>query len=418
MRRITPSGNHRPTASAARKGALLALGSEIRETETGPMQRPKKKRELSLPLVTALVLALLAVAGLVAGCGGGSSSTSGGSTEAEAETEGESAETSGEESSGGESGSSVEKIAIATPAKANDYGWNEQGVTAAEEVAEEIGAELEQTTDIGYEQTETVLRQMAEKEPDLLIAQASGYDTAAKRVAEEFEIPTVTYDIANEVKPGILTSIITSSQEGAYLAGILAAKTTKSGKVGVVISASDTNWFEMTGGYAAGVHSVDPKMPISFAEISAEGYDDAAGGKRVVTSMIAEGADVIFGMGDGASFGYLQAIETAKSSDKVWYIGDIGDMTPIDKKGVLLSSVLWSFDGAFRTFVEQIDEGTFGEEAYDLNLENEGISLLKTEHIESSVWSEIEAAKKEILAGEIEVPEATTIGEAKALLSE
>ncbi len=385
------------------------------------MQGPKKKKKRPLSLAALLVLALLALAGIVAGCGGGSSSTSSGSAEsAEEGGEAESAAAGSEEgeSSGGESGSSVEKIAIATPAKANDYGWNEQGVMAAEEVAEEIGAELEQTTDIGYEQTETVLRQMAEKEPGLLISHASGYDTAAKRVAEEFEVPTVTYDIANDVKPGILTSIVTSSQEGAYLAGILAAKTTKTGKVGVVISASDTNWFEMTGGYAAGVHSVDPKMPISFAEISAEGYDDAAGGKRVVTSMIAEGADVIFGMGDGASFGYLQAIETANAGHKVWYIGDIGNMTPIDKKGVLLSSVLWSFNGAFKTFTEQLEEGTFGEEAYDLNLENGGISLLQTKHIAGNVWSEIEKAKEEILAGEIEVPETTTIGAAKAALSE
>ncbi|MBS1889107.1 MAG: BMP family protein [Actinobacteria bacterium] len=371
-----------------------------------------KKKRLSLPLATALVLALLALAGIVAGCGSSSSSTS-------ENKESESAAAGGEkESSGGESTSSVKKIAIATPAKANDYGWNEQGVAAAEKVANEIGAELEKTTDIGYEQTETVLRQMAEKEPGLLIAHASGYDTAAKRVAEEFEIPTVTYDIPNEVKPGILTSIITSSQEGAYLAGILAAKTTKTGKVGVVISASDTNWFEMTGGYAAGVHSVSPKMPISFAEISAEGYDDAAGGKRVVTSMIAEGADVIFGMGDGASFGYLQAIETANVGHKVWYIGDIGNMTPIDKKGVLLSSVLWSFDGAYKTFIEQIQEGTFGKEAYDLNLKNGGISLLKSKYIPASVWAEIEKAEQEILAGKIKVPVATTIGAAKAALAE
>lgn len=382
------------------------------------MQSGKKKRKVGLPTAVAMVLALLALAAIVAGCGSSSSGTTGGSTEAaggEASSGGESAE---KESSGGESGSSIEKIAIATPAKANDYGWNEQGVTAAEKVANEVGAELEQTTDIGYEQTETVLRQMAEKEPDLLIAQASGYDTAAQRVAEEFEVPTVTYDIPEEVKPGILTSIITSSQEGAYLAGILAAKTTKTGKVGVVISASDTNWFEMTGGYAAGVHSVDPKMPISFAEISAEGYDDAAGGKRVTTSMIAEGADVIFGMGDGASFGYLQAIETANVGHKVWYIGDIGDMTPIDKKGVLLSSVLWNFDGAFKTFVEQIEGGTFGEEPYDLNLKNGGISLLQTKHIPSSVWGEIEEAKKEVLAGKIKVPDATTIGAAKEALAE
>ena len=53
-------------------------------------------------------------------------------------------------------------------------------------------------------------------------------------------------------------------------------------------------------------------------------------------------------MGDNASFGYLQAIETAKVGHKVWFIGDIGDMTPIDKNHVFLSSVLWSFTDAYK----------------------------------------------------------------------
>ncbi len=134
--------------------------------------------------------------------------------------------------------------------------------------------------------------------------------------------------------------------------------------------------------------------------------------------MIGEGDDVIFGMGDDASFGYLQAVETADVGHKVWYIGDIGDMTPIDKKGVLLSSELWNLEGAYTTFVEEINEGTFGEKPYDLTLANGGISLLKTKYIPAKVWAEIETAKKEIIADEIEVPKATTLGATKAVLSE
>jgi simple sugar transport system substrate-binding protein len=363
----------------------------------------------------AAAFALAVAAALVAGCG---SSSSGGTTSAGGAGSPEEAEATSGTESNGEPTTKVTKIAIATPAKDNDYGWNEQGVDAATEVAEEIGAEIEVNTDLGYEQTETVLRQMAEKEPSLLISHASGYDTAAKRIAEETGIPTTTTDIPSNVEPGQLTSIITSSEQGAYLAGILAARTTETGKVGVVISASDTNWFEMTGGYAAGAHSVAPSLPISFAEISAEGFDDAAGGKRVVTSMIAEGDDVVFGMGDGASFGYLQAVETADVGHKVWYIGDIGDMSPIDKKGVQLSSELWDLKGAYQTFVKEIDNGTFGEEPYDLNLANGGVSLLKTKYIPAKVWAEIEKAKQEIIAGKIEVPKATTLDAAKAVLSE
>jgi simple sugar transport system substrate-binding protein len=158
-------------------------------------------------------------------------------------------------------------------------------------------------------------------------------------------------------------------------------------------------------------------MPIAFAEISSAGYDDAAGGKRVATSMIAGGADVIFAMGDGASFGYLQAIETANPGHKVWYIGDIGDMTPIDKKGVLLSSVLWDFTGAYKQFIKEIDGGTFGQKGYDLTLANGGVSLLKTKHIPASVWSDIQAAQKKIVAGQIQVPNYSKINQVKAALN-
>jgi len=363
------------------------------------MQALKQKRKLR----RVGLLALAALLGLVvAGCGSSKSSSGGGG---------------GEESKGGEAASGkVSTIAIATPAKTNDYGWNEQGYEASKEAASKVGAKVELTANIGYEQTESVLRQLAQKKPGLLIAHASGYDTAAERISQQYKVPTVTYDIASMKKPGTLTNITTASQEGAYLAGILAARMTKTKHIGVIISASDTNWFEMAGGYAAGAHSVEPKLEISFAQIGPEAYDDAAGGKRVATSMIATGADVIFGMGDDASFGYLQGIETAKAGHKVWYIGDIGNMTPIDKKKVLLSSVLWNFTGAYEKFIEEIEAGTFGEEGYVLTLENGGISLLKTPYIPASVWSEIEEAKEKIISGEIEVPEDTKIEQVKEQL--
>jgi simple sugar transport system substrate-binding protein len=185
----------------------------------------------------------------------------------------------------------------------------------------------------------------------------------------------------------------------------------------VIISASDSNWFKMAGGFEAGVHSVKPHMPVEFAEISSAGYDDSAGGKRVATSMIADGADVILTMGDGASFGYLQAIETANAGHKVWMIGDIGDMTPIDKNGVFLSSVLWNFTDAYKQFIKEIDDGTFGQQGYDLTLGNGGVSLLQTKYIPASVWSDIQAAKQKIISGEIKVPNYSKISQVKAALN-
>jgi basic membrane protein A and related proteins len=354
-----------------------------------------------LKRLVAVLVVIAAVAGLAA-CGSSSSSSS-------------SAAKSGSGSSSS-SGLKFSTVAIATPAKTDDYGWNAQGVSGVLHAAGGFGLKVHVVQDIGYDKTDTVLRQLAHSGAGLVIAHASGFDTSAQRIAEQYKVPMITYDIPTLLSKGVLSNITTSSQQGAYLAGILAAKMTKTNKIGVIISASDTNWYEMTGGFAAGAHSVKPGLPIVFAQIGSASYDDAAGGKRVATSVIASGADVIFAMGDDASFGYLQAIGTARPGHKVWYIGDIGNMTPIDTNHVLLSSVLWNFAGVYKQAIADIKNGTFGTHGYNLTLANGGISLLKSAHIPANVWSKIQKAQQGIISGQIKVPETTKASEAQKVL--
>lgn len=319
--------------------------------------------------------------------------------------------------SGGKS-TAVTKIAIALPAKISDYGWNQQGFNAAKTVASESGATLSTVSDIGYNNTRSLLAQLVtQRHAQFIIAHASGFDTAAKQVALQYHVPVMTYDVPSELVPGLVSNITTSAQQGGYLAGILAARMTKTKTVGIVISASDTNWYEMSGGFAAGVHSVNSKIKIRFAEIGPAAYDDSAGGKRVAQTLISAGADVIFGMGDDASFGYLQAISGASVGHKVWYIGDIGNMGPIDTKHVLLSSQMWNFTKAFKQAVQEIKNGTYGRHGYNLDLANGGISLLKTRYIPASVWAEIQQAKQQIVSGNLKVPATTTLTQVKALVA-
>src|SRR5947208_3483967 len=207
----------------------------------------------------------------------------------------------------------VTKVGFASPAKASDYGWNQQGYNAAKAAASSVGAQFQSITNIGYDKTDVILRQLIKGGAKFIVAHASGYDTIATRLAKQYKVPMITYDVPTNLTKGYVSYITTSSQQGSYLAGILAAKVTKTKKVGIVISAADDNWYKMSGGFAAGFRSVDKTSKIFFATISPTGYDDAAGGKRVAKSVVAQGADVIFAMGDGATFGYLQAIETAKA---------------------------------------------------------------------------------------------------------
>lgn len=330
----------------------------------------------------ALALAA-AVMAAVAGCGDNGDSGSGGGSE-------------------GGGGDKIGRFAIVTPEKGSDYGWNQRAVEAANQVARKTGSEVEVADNSGYEDVAPILRELATGDAGFVIAQASGYNTAAPDVAQQTSVPHLIWDNPEAAEPGLVANAEALGQGGGYLAGVLAASVTKSGTLGIVISADDTNWNRMAGGFVVGARSVKPDARIKLAQIGQAGYADAAGGKRVAATLIADGADVIFGMGDGSSFGMIKAVEAA---DGVQFIDVIGDKRKIDNKGVLLSSVLWSFDGLFERAMKDIAAGTFGERDYALDLKNGGISLLKTDRIEPAVWQKVESTKRQIVAGEVKVPE-------------
>jgi simple sugar transport system substrate-binding protein len=273
----------------------------------------------------------------------------------------------------------VSKIAIATPAKANDYGWNQQGVAAARVVAKVNGATLTVNDGIGYDNTQAVLLRLARSGNQFVIAQASGYNTIAPRVAVQTKVPMISYDNPKNLIKNYMSDIETSSQDGAYLAGVLAAKVTKADKLGIVISAADTNWFKQAGGFVAGARSVNPTVKFAFSQVGQASYDDAA----------------------GATQGYIQAVET--SSKKVWFIDVIGNPTPIDKKGAVLTSVLWDFSKVFKAAVADINAGKYGTHIYTLGLNN-GVSLLQTKHISGPNWALVQKTRKSIISGAIKVP--------------
>jgi basic membrane protein A and related proteins len=303
-------------------------------------------------------------------------------------------------------GAAVDKIGIAAPEKPTDYGWNQQGVESARAAARAQGAAIEVAAGIGYDNPEPVLRRLAQRGAKLIIAQASGFNTIAPKVAQQFKVPVLVYDNPKVRRKGLVADIETTSQQGAYLAGVLAAQVTKTNVLGIVISANDTNWYKQSGGFVAGARTVSQDVDFRFAQIGDVAYADAAGGKRVTQSVIAAGADVVFGMGDGSSFGMLQAVETATppaGAQKAWFIDVIGDKTKIDKKGVLLSSVLWDFTQIFNQAIVDIESGKFGTHNYFLGAKN-GISLLRTNKAPASAWAKVATAREGIISGTIKVP--------------
>ena len=133
----------------------------------------------------------------------------------------------------------------------------------------------------------------------------------------------------------------------------------------------------MTVGFAEGVKATNPDAKLIYYVIGEAAYDDAAGAKRVTEQQLAAGADIVFGMGDGASFGMIEAIRDhnkANAGAPARFIDVIGDKSK-DYSDVLLTSVLFDYQGIYEQMIKDIEAGTFGK-VYTMDVKNNGVRLL------------------------------------------
>lgn len=302
------------------------------------------------------------------------------------------------------SAAEVKAIAILVPEQGTDFGWNQQGVDAAKAVAEKYGLKFMPAEGLGYGDVRPTLRELAGEGASLMIAHASGYNTAAPEIAAETKVPVAIVDTPTGLVPGLVADYTLSGHEGAYLAGVLAATMTRTGTLGIVVSGEPPSWNSQSAGFAQGAKATKPDIKIVYAVIGPAAYSDAAGGNRVTQSVIGAGADIVFGQGDGSSFGMIQAVETTKATDggQAWFIDVIGDKTSLDK-GFLLSSVLWDMVPVYSAMVEDLKADTFGTKHYSIQLADDSVRLLQTKHIPADVWTKVMATRDDIVSGKLKL---------------
>ena len=319
---------------------------------------------------------------------------------------------------GAASAAEVSSIAVLVPEQGTDYGWNQQGVDAARAVAEAYGLEFMPAEGLGYGDVRPTLRELAEDGASLMIAHASGYNTAAPEIAAETGVPVAIVDRPDDIRAGLVADYTLHGHEGAYMAGWLAASMSRTGTVGIVVSGEPPSWNSQSAGFAMGARAADAGIDILYAVIGPAAYGDAAGGRRVTESVIAAGADIVFGQGNGSSFGMIQAVETSMATDggKAWFIDVIGDKSSLDK-GHLLSSVLWNMVPVYSAMVEDLRADTFGTRSYRIQLADDSVKLLRTPHIPADLWDGVMALRDDIVAGRVAVDLVTDAQAVRALMS-
>ncbi len=313
-------------------------------------------------------------------------------------------------------GEKVTKVAIITPASRTNLGWDQQAVDSMEAVGKKLGFEVLIIENAGYGDITPALKDLKDEGAQLIICHASGYQTVCPTFAQQEGVKVGVIENKDAVTPNLISDIETQAQEVAYLAAVAAGKLTKTGTVAIVTSGEPPTWNYMTVGFAEGLKASNPNAKLIYSVItgSDDPYSDAAGAKRVTEQALANGADIVFGMGDGASFGMIEAIREhneANPDNKAWFIDVIGDKSK-DYSDILLTSVLFDYTGIYEEMIKDIEAGTFGK-VYTMDVKNGGVRLLDLpDWVPQEVKDAVAAAQKDIVEGKINV---SAIGDAEGM---
>ena len=310
----------------------------------------------------------------------------------------------------------IDRVAIVTPASRSNQGWDQQGVDNLVAVGKKKGIAVEVVENAGYDDITPILDDLSSDGTDLIFCHASGYQTVCPDFAAQSEIPVVVIENPGAITPGLVADIETQAQESSFLAGVVAGLETKTNTVAVVVSGQPPTWNYMTVGFAEGLHAVNPTAKLLYQVIGEAAYDDAPNAKRVTESVIAAGADIVFGMGDGASFGMVQAINDYNgqhaSANPVRFIDVIGDKSGTDAGKYLLTSVLFDYTGADTFMIDALADGSFGE-VYTMNLENNGVRLLDLgDQVSPETSKSVTSYQEQIIDGKVKV---SAVGDADGL---
>ncbi|MGY3748519.1 BMP family lipoprotein [Vagococcus acidifermentans] len=209
-----------------------------------------------------------------------------------------------------------------------------------------------------------------------------------------------------------VASVLFKDHEASYLAGIAAAKATKTGKVGFIGGQEGEVIGRFEAGFVAGVKSVDEKMEVDVKY--AGSFGDAAKGKAIAAAMYQSGIDVIFhASGDTGQGVFSEAIDIMNTNpeDKVWVIGvdrDQEEEGVYNNGNVTLTSTLKGVGTAVKDISEKSEKGEFpGGDLMVYGLKEGGVDLTdgQLDDVNKDIKPAIDEAREAIIAGEIEVPD-------------
>jgi basic membrane protein A len=215
-------------------------------------------------------------------------------------------------------------------------------------------------------------------------------------LAQRFATTHFTIVGAPAIGPNV-ESIRIKREEGAYLAGALAAQVSSSGTIGLLGGAPVAQVRADLAGYTAGAHAARPRIRI-VSDLRAT-FDDAAKAETAAARLAAQGADVTFVVAGRAGLAAIAYIKTRPHGYAIGVDADQDALAP----GRMLGSVVTNAGAA----VQQACEDSIGLKPVsgttELGLADGAIALTRPAAaaavVTPAIWGRVEAMRAAIIAG-------------------
>lgn len=226
------------------------------------------------------------------------------------------------------------KVAFMYVGPVGDGGWtfaHDNGRKAVEaEFGDKVQTSIVEKVPEGPD-AERVVRDLATQGNHLVLGTSFGFMEPMLKVAKDF--PGVTFEHATGYKTASnLATYDSRTYEGAYMAGVLAGKMTKTNTLGVVASVPIPEVIRNINSFTLGAQSTNPAIKTRVVWVN--NWFDPPKETEAATALINGGADVLFQNTDSSA-----VLQTAEKMGKRGFGWD-SDMTKYGPKAHIASAVI------------------------------------------------------------------------------
>lgn len=296
------------------------------------------------------------------------------------------------------------RIAVVMPSATTDMSWSQSMYSALKAVQTKMGGEsalVLQYSESMFKIPDAAIaiRDYASQGIDIIIAHGTQYSASIEEVARDF--PKTVFVHGSGVDTFGLPNVyayIAAAEEGGFVNGVMAAKLTRSKRIGVTgpVDAGDAKTY--IAGFVQGVASVDPSIKVS--ETWTGSFSDVALMTEAAKTHIAAGADVL----TGSSQSIVGTIGAAKAHGKVLLFSTQWDQSSLAPSLVVASQV-YDWTAMIEEIISSRQAGTLGGKKYLLNLKDGSLKIVYNPgySLPADVKAAGDKAIKDIMEGTITV---------------